>query len=501
MAASIKQPTLGVIVGNRNFFPSHLCETGRATVLKVLEQEGIRAIALSPEETTYGSVESLSDAHKCADLFRQHRSEIDGVIITPPNFADERAIANTLRWSELGVPVLVQAFPDEPTQMNLANRRDSFCGKMSACNNLKQYGIKYSLTTTHCTDPESETFRQDLRSFVSICRVVGGMKHARLGVIGARPTAFNTVRFSEKLFERSGISVDTLDLSEVFGRIAKLDDAAAPVKAKLDEIKAYVSTERTPAMALMRMAKFGVVVDDWMADNDLVASAVQCWTSLEEYYGIVPCTLMSMMSNGLMPAACESDIAGTVAMLALALASSKPSAIVDWNNNYGDDPDKAVIFHCSNLPKDVFVDSSNAIRPDDIPIMDFQDIIAGTVGKDNTYGAIQARVKADPFTYLRVSTDDFNGGIVAYVGQGEFTEDPLKTFGGYGVVRVPKMQKLLAYICENGFEHHVAMNLSQTADAVHEALDKYLGWSTYYHEPESESRSLKLGRLSVKVAW
>ncbi len=501
MAIEIKQPTLGVIVGNRNFFPSHLCETGRATVLRVLEEEGIKAIALGPEETTYGSVESLSDAQKCADLFRKHRDEIDGVLVTLPNFGDERAIANTLRWSELGVPVLVQAFPDEPTLMNLANRRDSFCGKMSACNNLKQYGIKFSLTTSHCSDPEGEGFRQDLRRFVAVCRVVGGLKHARLGVIGIRPTAFNTVRFSEKLFERSGISVDTLDLSEVYGRIAKLGNDAAPVKAKLDQIKAYVSTERTPAEALMKMAKFGAVVDDWMAQNNLIASAVQCWTSLEEFYGIVPCTLMSIMSNGLMPSACESDIAGTVAMLALALASGKPSAIVDWNNNYGDDPDKAVIFHCSNYPKDVLVDPGNAIRPDDIPVIDFQDIIAGTVGQANTYGAIQARVKADPFTYLRVSTDDFTGNIVAYVGQGEVTNDPLKTFGGYGVVRVPNMQKLLAYICENGFEHHVAMNLSQTADAVSEALDHYLGWPTYYHEPESGSRQLKLGRLQVKVSW
>ena len=204
---------------------------------------------------------------------------------------------------------------------------------------------------------------------------------------------------------------------------------------------------------------------------------------MQEFYGVVPCTLMSMMSNDLMPSACETDIAGVVGMYAMALASGKPSAIVDWNNNYGDDPDKGVIFHCSNLPKGVFTDKEDPglISPDDIPVMDFQEIIAGTVGKASTFGTVVGRMRAEPFTYCRVSTDDFNGKILAYVGEGELTDDPLKTFGGFGVVKVPNLQGLLKYICENGFEHHTAVNLSQTAGAVDEALSKYMGWEVYYH--------------------
>ena len=472
--------TLGVIVGNRGFFPSHLCETGRETVLNVLEEEGIKAIRLLPEDTAYGSVESLSDARKCAELFKRHREEIDGVLVTLPNFGDERAIANTLRWAGLDVPVLIQAFPDEIQQMTIENRRDSFCGKMSACNNLKQYGIKYSLTGLHTVDPESEIFREDLRSFASICRVVGGLKNVRIGMLGARPAAFNTVRFSEKLLENAGISVETLDLSEVYGRIDQLADRNATVIDKLTQIKDYIPTKGIPEESLLKMAKLGVVVDAWMTDNELIASAFQCWTSLEEYFGIVPCTIMSMMSNKLMPSACETDIAGVVAMYAMTLASQKPSAIVDWNNNYGDDPDKAVIFHCSNLPRDIFIDET--ISPEDIPVMDYQEIIAGSVGKENTYGTLVGRVRSSPFTYCRVSTDDLNGKIIAYVGQGELTDDPLNTFGGVGVVQVPHLQKLLHHICENGYEHHVAINLSQTSAVVQEALTKYMGWEVYHHQ-------------------
>jgi len=479
----MKQVTLGVIVGNRGFFPDHLCQTGRETILQVLDKAGIKTVIVGEDDTAFGSVETIGEAQKCADLFKQHRDEIDGVLVTLPNFGEERAIANALRWSGLDVPILIQAFPDDAQNMTIADRRDSFCGKMSACNNLHQYGIKYSLTNLHTVDPESEDFAADLEKFVSICRVVGGLKGARLGAIGARPTAFNTVRYSEKLFERTGISVDTLDLSELFGMAGRIADSDAKLTAKIEQVKDYVPTKGIPEESLVKMAKLGVVIDDWMGENNLQASAIQCWTSMQEFYGVVPCTLMSMMSNDLMSSACETDIAGVVGMYALALASGKPSAIVDWNNNYGDDPDKGVIFHCSNLPKGVFTDADDPglISPDDIPVMDFQEIIAGTVGKESTFGTVVGRVRAEPFTYCRVSTDDFNGKILAYVGEGELTDDPLKTFGGYGVVKVPNLQGLLQYICENGFEHHTAVNLSQTAGAVDEALSKYMGWEVYCH--------------------
>jgi len=473
MAKLNAQPTLGVIVGNRGFFPSHLADSGRKLVLDILAKEGINAICLTPEDSPYGSVESNTDAHKTADLFKAHRDEIDGILITLPNFGEERPIANTIRWAGLDVPVLVQAFNDDSSKMSIKDRRDSFCGKMSACNNLTQYGIKFSLTTLHTCDPAGEQFKQDLRNFVATCRVVKGLKHARVGALGARPQAFNTVRYSEKLFEVSGISVETLDLSEAFGRAGRITDDEPLVKDYLNRIHAYANVSaNVPQAGLNKMAKLGIVIERWMEETELDMTAIQCWTSMEEYFGIVPCTLMSMMSDKLMSSACETDVAGVVGMYAMALASQKPSALVDWNNNYGEDPNKAVVFHCSNLPAQVFTD---------IPVMEYQEIIAGTVGPENTYGTMYGRVKADPVTFCRVSTNDFKGRIEAYVGQGVMTNDPMETFGGYGVIEVPNMQALLRYICENGFEHHVAINLTNCADAVGEALSKYLGWGVHHH--------------------
>jgi L-fucose isomerase-like protein len=468
----MQKTTLGIIVGNRGFFPDHLCETGRAEVLRVLEKEGINAVILDPDDTPFGSVETLADAEKCAALFKKHAGEIDGILVTLPNFGEERGVANAVRLSGLDVPVLVQASPDEVGKMTVADRRDSFCGKMSSCNNLRQYGIPYTLTTLHTVALDSESFRQDLHQFAGTCRVVRGLRGARIGALGARPAAFITVRYSEKLLEKTGISIESLDLSEAFGRANRLNSDDARVKAKLDEIKAYVPTAGVPADALAKMAKFALVMEDWIAEQELVATAVQCWTSMEEFFGIVPCTVMSMLSNALKPSACETDITGAIGMYAMALASGRPSALLDWNNNYGHDPDKGVIFHCSNLPKDFFADMK----------MDYQEIIAGSVGKENTYGTVVGRILPNvPFTYCRVSTDDERGVIRAYLGEGQLTDDPLETFGGYGVVEIPNFQGLLQHICENGFEHHVAVNLSRCAAAVNEALSKYLGWDVYYH--------------------
>ncbi|MEK7399792.1 MAG: L-fucose/L-arabinose isomerase family protein [Candidatus Poribacteria bacterium] len=465
--------TLGVIIGNRGFFPDHLADEGRKEILKVLADDGIEAIALSPEDTKFGTVESLEDSIKCAELFKKNRDKIQGILITLPNFGDERGIANAIKMSGLDVPVLVQAYPDETGIMDLANRRDSFCGKMSACNNLKQYGINYSLTKLHTVSPSSEAFREDLYWFAGVCRVVDGLKNARIGAIGARPAAFNTVRFSEKLLQASGITVETIDLSEIFGRTEKIKDDDPSIKARLDRLNCYVNTEGVPSKALIRMAKLAFVIENWMQENRLVASAVQCWTSMEEYYGIVPCAVMSMMSENLMPSGCEVDVCGVIGMYALQLASGVPSALVDWNNNYGSDPNKAVVFHCSNWPKSMLDD----------PKMVYQDIIAGTVGADNAYGACVGRVTPGPMTFARVSTNDVEGSISAYVGEGEFTDDPLDTFGGRGVLKIDEMQDLLCYICENGFEHHVAISKSSQADVLYEAFDKYLGWDVYYHNP------------------
>jgi L-fucose isomerase-like protein len=464
--------SLGVIIGNRDFFPDKLVAEARADLVKLFAELGVDAVMLDPAATKLGGVETHADARQCAELFRKNRDRIAGVLVCLPNFGDEKGVADTLKLAGLNVPVLVQGYPDDLDRLDVIRRRDAFCGKISVCNNLRQAGIPYTLTTKHVVHPLDASFRTDLQNFIAVARVVRGLRQVRIGAVGARPGAFNTVRYSEKILERHGISVTTVDLSEILGAAGKLGEADPRVIVKVDEIRAYANAAAVPPAKLIQMARLGIVLDDFVAANHLDATAIQCWTSLQANHGCNVCTAMSMMSENFQPSACEVDVTGVLTMYAMQLASSSPSALVDWNNNYGTDPDKCVLFHCGNWAKSFLPDIKVLNAP----------ILGSTLGVENTWGALDGRTPASPLTYGRITTDDTAGVIRTYVGQGELTNDVLQTFGNRAVARVPKLQKLMHHVCREGFEHHVVMNASHTAGILAEAFERYLGWEVYHHE-------------------
>jgi len=464
--------SLGVIIGNRDFFPDRLVAEARTEIIQTFQRLNIRPILLDEMDSKLGGVETFHEAQKCARLFKQHADEIVGVLVVLPNFGDEKGVAETLKMAGLNVPVLIQAYPDDLDKLDVARRRDAWCGKISVCNNLYQYGIKYSLTTKHVVRLNDLSFTQDLLNFVAVCRVVKGLRNVRIGAVGARPGAFNTVRYSEKILQRNGISVTTVDLSEILGHANRLTKDDNIVKERLDKIKAYTSTGLTPPDALVQIAKLDAVLANFMEEHALDATAIQCWTSLQKNYGCNVCTSMSMMSENMLPSACEVDVTGTLSMYAMQLASGSPSALVDWNNNYADDEEKCVLFHCGNWAKSFLPDIQISNAP----------ILGTTVGVENTYGALDGRTPAMPLTYGRISTDDTKGIIKAYVGEGQLTDDDLKTFGNRAVAKIDNLQGLMQYVCRNGFEHHVVMNASKTADILKEALENYMGWEVYQHQ-------------------
>jgi len=466
--------TFGVIVANRSFFPEQLVKEGRSRLTTVLEKLGYGCIMLGEKQGTLGSVSTYTDALECADLFKEHADEIDGIIVTLPNFGDEKSVANTLRKAGLDVPVLVHAEPDDPSRMAMGERRDSFCGKISICNNLIQYGIPFSNTAFHTAPIDSESASDDIEFFAAVCRVVSGLKNSRFGAVGARTNPFNTVRYSETVLEKHGISIETIDLSELLAMADSIDASSKDFTQTMKNIAGYCKNSSVPDTARERTARFYIALDTWMCENDLNGTAIQCWTSLQENFGIVPCTVMSMMSESLQPSACEVDICGTLSMYALQLAGQRPSAILDWNNNYSDDPDKAVLFHCSNIPISLLED----------PDIGYQAIIAETVGKENTYGTVNGRLKSGPFTFLRLTTDTNEGAIRGYIGEGRLTDDPIETFGGYGVAYIENLQELLFMLTNSGFEHHVAATLSDCGGVLIEALGNYLGYDLYVHNAE-----------------
>ncbi len=470
-----KKLCFGVIIGTRAYFNSALAKDVRKQLLKIIEEQGYDYVILPEDATPTGSssIETREDGIKCAELFRQNRDKIDGIIVSLPNFGFEIGIINAISIADLNVPVLVQACDDENDKVDLDSRRDAFCGKISVCNNLYQYGIPFTDTTLHTYSIYSDLLAKDINRFAAVCRVVNGLRHARIGAIGTRPAGFQTVRASEKILQATGITVVPVDLSEILGAARKIEDTDAELVQKIEEIKKYARVPQQYSEKLMLQAKFGVAVERWMNANAIDAVAIQCWDSLEQNYGCAACVTMSMLGEKLIPAACEVDIAGAVSMYALTLASQHQSALLDWNNNFAEDRNKCVCTHCGNFPKSFIMN--------DIELGTLG-VLGRTLGKVHTFGAVYGKVKQGDFTFFRISTDDTKGCIKSYLGEGTITDDPYGMDGCIAVTKVDNLQTLMKYICKNGFEHHVAMCRGNVKDILQEAIESYLGWNLYVHE-------------------
>ncbi|MFH1511856.1 MAG: fucose isomerase [Bacillota bacterium] len=464
--------TFGVIITNRSFFPDHLVLTARKTLLKQMEAWGHRVVTLSPEDTFMGQTMSYEEAKQCAALFRRHAQEMDGIIVCLPNFGEETGVADAIRMSGCDLPILVQACPDDLQSLQLENRRDAYCGKLSLCNGLYQYGIRYSLTASHVCALDGAEFRADVDRFARVCAVVKAMRTARIGQIGARVMPFRTVRYSEKLLQASGITVETEDFSEILADIAKITDEKL-IDLKIREIEAYGNVcPGTAREKLVKQARLCIAIEAWMLEHECQASAIQCWDSVEANYGCAMCLTMSMMGQKGLPSACETDVMGAVSMLALLKATGVPPIYQDWNNNYAGVQDKCINVHCSNYPACAF---------DTKPEIGNLDILATALGTEVSFGALKGRVKPGRMTYLKLSTDDRRGKIKCYLGEGAFTDDALDTFGGVAVCQVPRINDLMRYITRNGYEHHVALAQAEAADVLEEALGNYMNWEVYRH--------------------
>lgn len=470
-----KKMCFGVIIGTRAYFNSELARDVRKQLLKTLDDLGYDYVILPEDATPTGSssIETREDGLKCAELFRQNRDRIDGIIVSLPNFGFEIGIINAISVADLRVPVLVQACDDENDKVDLDSRRDAFCGKISVCNNLYQYGIPFTDTTLHTYSIYSPLLAEDLKKFAGVCRVVNGLKHCRIGQIGTRPLGFNTCRASEKLLQMSGITVVPVDLSEIIFAAEKVAEDDPKLVEKMNKLCCYATIPENYKDKVIKIGRLAVAVEDWIVKEKVDAVAMQCWDSLELNYGCASCSVMSMLSENLIPAACETDIAGAVSMLALTLASEEPSALADWNNNFAEDRNKCVCTHCGNFAKS-FIKNDIKLAP--------LGVLGRTLGKVHTFGAVNGKVTEGDFTFFRISTDDPKGYIKSYLGEGRITNEPYDMDGCIAVTEVDNLQGLMKHICKNGFEHHVALVRGHVADIVNEAVDNYLGWKNYRHE-------------------
>jgi L-fucose isomerase-like protein len=452
-----------LFIGNRGFFPASLLEAARAELQEVLGKLGHEVLTLEPGATRYGAVETPREGERYARFLRENAGRYDGVILSLPNFGDETGAVGALQ--DAGVPILVQAYPDELTRMAPSTRRDAFCGKFSVMDVFCQYGVKFTALEPHTVHPQSKRFEENVDRFDRICRVVRGMRRMVVGAIGARTTAFKTVRCDELALQRHGITVETFDLSGVLRRVEGVPATDERYRAKLDRLQGYTSWKGVPAQAQEKLARLATVLDAMVEENGLHAVALRCWIELQQQLGVSPCVLLGEMNDRGVTSACELDVGNAVAMHALSLASGRPATCLDWNNNYGEDEDRCILFHCGPVPQSLMVGGGQ--------VTDHL-ILANSIGPGCGYGCNTGRIAPTPFTYGSLLTED--GKLKTYLGEGRFTSDPIPAdfFGCAGVAHIEKLQDKLLTIGAAGHRHHVSVSPGHHRAAVLEAFAKYL---------------------------
>ncbi len=450
--------------GNRGFMPAELIEGAREDMKKAVSDAGYEYLIMDREATRYGAVETREEGRIYAKWLKSHEGEYDGVILCQPIFIDENGAIAALQ--DAGVPVLMQAYPDEIGKMDFAHRRDAFCGKFSVTDVFEQYHVPYTVMMPHVVHPLSREFESNLRDFAAVCRVVNGMKRFTIGCIGARTTAFKTVRYDEITMQRHGINVECFDLSEVFEFVKEKDDQDIKVRQKIEVLENYTDFSAVPEDKKRMLSKIGVVIDEYIEKYRLDAIALRCWNEMETYLRVCPCVLISELNDRGITASCEIDMCSAVTMRALQLAAEGPAACLDWNNNYGDDPDKVILFHCGSAAQKLMKEKGKVTSH---KMFDKGDPGSG-------WGTNEGRIGAFPMTFSNCKTED--GRITIYFSEGEFTEDEIEAeyFGCAGVAYIPGLQKKLLRLARGGFKHHTTVANGHVKRILEEAFRYYLGY-------------------------
>jgi L-fucose isomerase-like protein len=459
-----RKSTFALFFGNRGFFPASLIAEARETLPRVLRQMGHDVLMLEEDATRYGAVETTREGQVYANFLQQNRDKYDGVILCLPNFGDETGAVAALK--EAGVPILLQAYPDELGKMAPALRRDAYCGKLSIADVFRQYNVRFTALKPHVAHPTSDAFKANVAHFDRVCQVVKGMGRLIVGAIGARTTPFKTVRIDELALQHHGITVETLDMAEVIGRVAGLSTETGPYKEKSERLRAYTSWEGVPDKAFDNITRLSVVIDEIIAEYQMDAIAIRCWLELQQQLGISPCVMVGMLNNQGIGAACEVDLGSAIAMHALHLASGQPAACLDWNNNYAEEDDRCILFHCGPVPLSLMRDKGR--------ITD-HDILINAVGEGHSYGCHVGRISSFEFTFGNLLSE--SGQLHWYLGNGKITDDeiPADFFGCAGVARVNNLEDVLLHIMRSGHRHHVNLTPGQHIAPLKEALQYYLG--------------------------
>lgn len=458
----MKKNTFALYFGNRGFMPAELIAGARDDMVKAVTDAGYDYIMMDKDATRYGAVETRDEGRLYHDWLESHKGEFDGVILCMPIFIDENGAITALR--DANVPILMQAYPDEIGKMDFAHRRDAFCGKFSITDVFSQYHVPFTVLKPHVVHPLSKEFRQNLDDFAAICRVVKGMRRFTIGCIGARTTAFKTVRFDEVALEKYGITVESFDLSELFHKVDELKDDDVKVVAKMTRLKEYSNFSLVPTDRMITLAKVSCAIDQYIEEYHLDVLTLRCWNEMETYYRVCPCVLLSELNDRGIVASCEIDLCSAITMRAMNLASGQSTACLDWNNNYGTDPNKVILFHCGPVAQSLMTEKGLVTEHKMFAKCD----------PGSGWGCNEGRIRAFDMTFSNCKTED--GKLTIYASEAKFTGEPIEStyFGCGGVAEIPDLQNKLIRLARGGFKHHTTVGVGHMKDILVEAFSTYL---------------------------
>jgi len=455
---------IGFVPAHREPFDDDWAVNMRKRCLAALSRvKGLEVIVPDARLTKGGLVRDDGDADKTIGLFRDEK--IEGLIIGTMTFGDEvsaLAVASAFR----NLPTLLFGTKEGDFTSDGGRRSDSFCGTLAVSSGLHRRKIPFLFSGI--IFPEDSTFKPDIENFMAVCSIIKGFMGARIGLVGPRPERFETcISNEDALLSSFNQRVVPTSILDIMLRLEGLKDNAPGLKKIIGEMKKEADLSNAGADKVRTMAGLQYALKQFADEKGLSALAVQCWTAIQQAYGISACYALGRLTDSGLMTACEVDVYGALTMLVQSLATFKTARphFIDWTIRHQTKKNLFLSWHCGNAPP------SLACRAQGIKIRPHS-ILSKPLGKDRALGTAEFQLKPGVVTICRLM--ELDGEFKMLVTRGEIMESNQRLRGSWSWVKVPDLDGLYLTLVEEGFTHHASQIHGDYATPIEDACD-FLG--------------------------
>jgi L-fucose isomerase-like protein len=433
---------IGFIPSHRESFGDDWAARMRARCIEQFKRvPGLDLVVPDESLTRRGLVYSLEEGERARDLFL--REQVAGVIVGGMTFGHETsAVGVVIAGLPPGTPVLQFATKAAPMSEGGTRPSDSWCGQFAITSALRRRAIRFQHIPT-CF-PEEPVFAREAARFVRACAAVQGFRGARFGQIGTRPEEFESVWWDEASLQKSfNQTVVPVDLAEMFARMEAVGAEAKETQDLMEEMSTGVDAGAIPRHCLSNLARAEIALRQLAREKHLVGMGVNCWTQVQQRFGICVCSVLGRLTDSGLMASCEVDIYGAATMWAAYLASLGRVAphLIDWTELHPDRENVFLAWHCGNAPPSL---CDSGCTPRFLP--------QPFLPPDLYWGTLHMRLRPGPVTCARLV--EYDGEFSMFIGQGEVQNIDPETHGTYGWVRVEDVMDWEQVMVEKGIIHH-----------------------------------------------